>query len=221
MAGTLQRWIARHEAQGVGGLANARPWNAGQRRVAVSRAFDKAALLADLDPWLLREIGEDLERALKGLWASRAEAAGWREIRRLAQTLLREACDARALSLPLEAFHLSRRRVCAFPAGNFVLNTSLDFNRDEWDAGFRSGKISKPPISEYDMAMLAIQWRKLVAADQGRFVRLTAAGNDRWWPGYANYPADKQQRLRARRPRVKSMRDHRSTGCRRPILLRA
>ncbi len=69
---------------------------------------------ANIDPLLFEEIGEELERSLKGLWASRAEAAGWREIRRLAQTLLRETCEARALRLPPVAFHLSRRRVEAF-----------------------------------------------------------------------------------------------------------
>ena len=111
---TLQRWVARYEAQGVGGLANSRPRNAGHRRVAVSRAFDQSFLRANLDPVILHEIGEELERSLKGLWASRAEAAGWREIRRLAQALLREACEARALNLPGEAFRLSRRRVEAF-----------------------------------------------------------------------------------------------------------
>jgi hypothetical protein len=111
---TLQRWMARYEIYGVGGLANARPSNAGQRRIAVSRSFDRAALSANLDSLLLKDIGEELERSLKGLWASRAEAAGWREIRRLAQVLLREACESRALRLPPEAFHLSRRRVEAF-----------------------------------------------------------------------------------------------------------
>ena len=111
---TLQRWMARYETQGVGGLANTRPRNAGQRRIAVSRAFDQAAQSANLDPLLLGEIGEELERSLRGLWASRAEAAGWREIRRMAVMLLREACDARALSLPPAAFQLSRRRVEAF-----------------------------------------------------------------------------------------------------------
>jgi hypothetical protein len=111
---TLYRWIKAYEAQGVRGLCSVRPSNSGQRRVAVSRAFDRAALAANLDPLLLVKIGEELERSLKGLWASRAEAAGWREVRRLAQALLRGSCEARALSLPADAFHLSRRRVEAF-----------------------------------------------------------------------------------------------------------
>lgn len=111
---TLYRWISSYEARGVRGLCPVRPSNSGQRRVAVSRAFDRAALSANIDPLLFEEIGEELERSLKGLWASRAEAAGWREIRRLAQTLLRETCEARALRLPPVAFHLSRRRVEAF-----------------------------------------------------------------------------------------------------------
>lgn len=117
---TLQRWMARYEARGVGGLANVRPRNAGHRRVVVSRAFDQAALRANLDPLQLGEIGQELERSLKGLWASRAETAGWREIRRLAEMLLSEACTARAISLPPEAFRLSRRRVEAFASFRIV-----------------------------------------------------------------------------------------------------
>ena len=100
--------------RGVRGLCSLRPSNSGQRRVTVSRAFDRAALSANIDPLLLEELGAELERSLKGLWASRAEAAGWREIRRLAQTLLSETCESKALSLPSEAFHLSRRRVEKF-----------------------------------------------------------------------------------------------------------
>jgi hypothetical protein len=111
---TLQRWMARYEAGGVGGLANLRHSNAGQRRVVVSRCFDQAALSAGVSPGSLCEIGVELEASLKGLWASRAETAGWREIRRLAQMLLHETCEARALSLPPESLRLSRRYVDAF-----------------------------------------------------------------------------------------------------------
>ena len=111
---TLYRWIRAYEVRGVRGLCSLRPSNSGQRRVTVSRAFDRAALSANIDPLLLEELGAELERSLKGLWASRAEAAGWREIRRLAQTLLSETCESKALSLPSEAFHLSRRRVEKF-----------------------------------------------------------------------------------------------------------
>ena len=117
---TLQRWLARYEACGIGGLANIRPRNAGRRRVSVSRAFDRAALHAQLDAGQLDEIGEELDRSLKGLWASRAERAGWREIRRLAEMLLTEACEARAIALPREAIRLSRRRVESFASFRVV-----------------------------------------------------------------------------------------------------
>ena len=39
---TLYRWIRSYEARGVRGLCPVRPSNSGQRRVAVSRAFDRA-----------------------------------------------------------------------------------------------------------------------------------------------------------------------------------
>ena len=82
--------------------------------------FDRAACIAGLSEPELHDIAKELARNLKGLWASRAEAAGWREIRRLAQTLLRETCETRALCLPSEAFRLSRRKVEAFAAFRVV-----------------------------------------------------------------------------------------------------
>ncbi len=39
-ARTLNRWLADYEAEGLGGLMNRRPSNAGQTRVFVSRIFD-------------------------------------------------------------------------------------------------------------------------------------------------------------------------------------
>jgi hypothetical protein len=111
---TLQRWMARYETYGVSGLANLRPKNAGRRRVMVSRAFDRAALSADMGPEQLGEIAAALEKSLKGLWASRAEQAGGTEVRRLAEFILLELCEARNVQLPTEAMRLSRRGVERF-----------------------------------------------------------------------------------------------------------
>ena len=91
-----------------------RPCNAGEPRVVVSRAFDRAAGRLGATKATLRTIGGDLDRKLKGLWASRAEAGGWRQVRSLAEFVLREACDTRGLTLPPEALRLSRRRIEAF-----------------------------------------------------------------------------------------------------------
>ncbi len=113
-ARTLYRWLHRYERHGLAGLANTRPRNAGERRVVVSRVFDRAISLVGATDATLRAIGGDLDRKLKGLWASRAEAGGWRQVRSLAEFLLKEACDARGLSPPPESLRLTRRRIEAF-----------------------------------------------------------------------------------------------------------
>ena len=111
---TLYRWLGRYERYGLAGLANTRPCNAGQPRVVVSREFDRAVRRLGAPDGVLRAISDELDRKLKGLWASRAEAAGWREIRNLAQFVLKEACETRGLALPPDALQLSRRRIEAF-----------------------------------------------------------------------------------------------------------
>jgi len=105
---TIYRWLKLYEEHGIRGLAPKRPSNAGQRRVVVSRPFDRAWREAGYDEARLALVGSEIEKALKGLWASRAEGAGSTEIRRMAEFLLLEICEARAASLPREAFRLSR-----------------------------------------------------------------------------------------------------------------
>ena len=111
---TLYRWVSRYEDRGVRGLARVPSPNASSRRVLVSRDFDRAFDAAGYPEAVHRDLAVELERKLKGLWASRAEQAGSTEIRRLAEFLLLELCEARAVRLPPSAIKLSRRAVERF-----------------------------------------------------------------------------------------------------------
>ena len=117
---TLYRWLRRYEAHGLRGLAHKRPSNAGHARVLVSRPFDRAWLVQGGSLEGLEDIAAELAKALKGLWASRAEQAGAPEIRRLAEFLLLELTEAHGLKLPPEALRLSRRTVERFAAYRVV-----------------------------------------------------------------------------------------------------
>lgn len=111
---TLYRWLDRYETHGVAGLARSRTANIGAPAAIVSRAFDRACRAAGHDEAVVKEIAAIVHKALKGLWASRAEQAGGREIRRLAEFILLETCEARGLKLPRSAMRLSRRSVERF-----------------------------------------------------------------------------------------------------------
>jgi hypothetical protein len=111
---SIRRWIARYEAHGLRGLAYARPSNAGRPRIKISRRFDKAYRQAGYSEALLDEIAGLMRRNLKGLWASRAEHAGGREIERLAAFLLAELCETHSVAIPPDAMKLSRRSVERF-----------------------------------------------------------------------------------------------------------
>jgi len=117
---TVYRWLRRYEHHGLRGLARKRPSNAGRARVLVSRPFDRAWLVQGGRQKDLEEVADDLAKALKGLWASRAEHAGGAEIRRLAEFLLLELTEARGMKLPPDALRLSRRTVERFAAYRVV-----------------------------------------------------------------------------------------------------
>jgi hypothetical protein len=111
---TLYRWIAQYEAHGVRGLGRVSGAKAARRRVGVSRRFDQAFRAAGYAEPLLANLTADFEKTLKGLWVSRAEQAGVTEIRRLAEFLLLELCEAKGVVLPPEALRVSRRGVERF-----------------------------------------------------------------------------------------------------------
>lgn len=111
---TLYRWIDQYETYGFRGLRRAKPSNAGQARVYVSREFDRSFRAENYGVDLLHELARRIQRSIKALWASRAESAGSNEVRRLAEFVLQEDCEARGLCLPASAFRLSRRYVERF-----------------------------------------------------------------------------------------------------------
>ena len=111
---TLNRWLADYEAEGLGGLMNRRPSNAGQTRVFVSRIFDQAFRDAGYQDELLGTIAGEVKATLKGLWKSRREASGWAAVRRDAETALDMSCEKYGVSVAPEAMKLSRRHVEQF-----------------------------------------------------------------------------------------------------------
>lgn len=111
---TVYRWLDRYERNGIRGLGRACSATATLPRIVVSRAFDCAAREVELPEAALLAIAGELDKAIKGLWASRAEQAGVTEVRRLAEFLLSEICERRGVSLPSDAIRLSRRRVERF-----------------------------------------------------------------------------------------------------------
>lgn len=111
---TIYRWLARYQRHGLRGLGRVRPSNRGKRRVRISRAFDRAYRATGLPDAGLEKITAQVDQALKGLWASRAEQAGGTEVRRLAEFILTETCEQRGLEPPAAALRLSRRRVERF-----------------------------------------------------------------------------------------------------------
>jgi hypothetical protein len=193
---TLYRWLKRYEQHGLAGLANTRPRNAGEPRVIVSRAFDQAVRRLGVAKVILKAIGDDLDRSLKGLWASRAEAAGWREIRNLAQFLLKEACEARRLELPPEVLRLSRRRVEAlsrFRVVNQRKNDRKAFDdakpriRRDWTALAAMERIVAD-VKHLDVIVRrpdgSLAWPKIVAfLDGWSSATATAIGTGRRGPG--------------------------------------
>ncbi len=117
---TVYRWLRRYDDHGLRGLARKRPSNAGLTRVLVSRPFDRAWRVQGGSEEGLQDLARDLVKALKGLWASRAEQAGGAEVRRLAEFLLLELTEACGMTLPKEATRLSRRMVERFAAYRVV-----------------------------------------------------------------------------------------------------
>lgn len=110
---TIYRWIADLEAAGgdIAALGRKRPSNAGQRRVHVSRPFDTAYIEAGYPVAKLAELGEHVGHLIKRGWASPAQRAGWKAVRREVLTTLRRDLAERDIALPAKAFHLAQRRI--------------------------------------------------------------------------------------------------------------
>ena len=92
-------------------LGRKRPADARQRRVWVSRKFDKRFRAAGFNQEHLEDIAGWLTREIAGWWQSPVQRAGWKRVRRETLTSLRRECKNRGLDLPAAAFDISRRRV--------------------------------------------------------------------------------------------------------------
>ncbi|MDP3908710.1 hypothetical protein [Novosphingobium sp.] len=114
-ARTIYRWIADLEASGgdVNALARKLPADAGQRRVWVSRPFDRAYLEAGYPATDLPELGEVVDQLIRRGWTSPAQRAGWKQVRRVVLTMFRLDLQSRGIELPATALALSQRRIVA------------------------------------------------------------------------------------------------------------
>lgn len=145
---TLRTWLAdaeRHDWD-ANALAYKRPSNAGQKRVFVSRPFDKAWRAAGLDEAALAEIGDWVTRLIKGLWQSEAQRAGWGRVQLDAHSLLRIECRKRGFTLPDAAFYLSKRRIAEVNHHRIVDIYANDRKRaDDWKyRGTRNNRLLMP-----------------------------------------------------------------------------
>ncbi|MCP3735967.1 Mu transposase C-terminal domain-containing protein [Sphingomonas sp. RP10(2022)] len=132
---TLQRFVSEYEAADydLTRLGRKRPSDAGERRVWVSREFDRAYLDGGHDPRQLPHWGERRDQLLMGWWASAAQRAGWKRVRLEVQTALRiELADA-GIQLPKSAVVLSQRAVMAVQHYREV--DEYAHNRKAWDDG--------------------------------------------------------------------------------------
>lgn len=110
---TIQRWVEQCERHGwdLDALGRKKPADAGQRRVWVSRDFDKRFRAAGYDQEALESLRDWVTREIAGWWQSPVGRAGWKRVRREALTSLGRECRARRFDLPKSAFTISRRRV--------------------------------------------------------------------------------------------------------------
>ncbi|MEO8724143.1 MAG: hypothetical protein ABI395_11615 [Sphingobium sp.] len=107
---TIEKWIDRLERSGgdVNALAHQKPSDAGQKRVYVSRLFDRAYHAAGHPESYLPELGQLVDRIIVGFWQSPVQLAGYWRVGMEAETSLRRECEVRGLVLPQSAFHLWR-----------------------------------------------------------------------------------------------------------------
>ncbi len=111
---TMQRWIARFEAAdgNVNAFGRARQQDVGGRRVWVSRTFDQIYLLdKHRDPDLLPALQAKVDQLIRAAWASPAQRAGWKQVRREVVTAFARHLREIGISMPYNAITLSQRRI--------------------------------------------------------------------------------------------------------------
>ncbi len=105
---TVREWIRRYEAEGLRGLTRRKWMDAANRRVLISRAWDKAVILPLEDK---QRIATAIEEKIRSLWAGLKPDQGWYEVRRHASTELRRLTHAAAPDIPAKKL----ARICEVP----------------------------------------------------------------------------------------------------------
>lgn len=110
---TLQRWITEVEKSGnsLNALCRKSPKNTGQRRVFVSRSFDWAYIHSANDADLLPDLRERVNQLIRAAWASPAQRAGWRQVRREVEAAFARYLRTRGIRLCESSIALSQRRI--------------------------------------------------------------------------------------------------------------
>ena len=110
---TLQRWVRELEICGgdVNALARRKPAGAADRRVWVSRRFDRAFRAAQYDDHELQGLSNCIDQFSRSVWASPRQRSGWRMVCRDIVTLLKRECRDKGYILSDGAYYLSRRRI--------------------------------------------------------------------------------------------------------------
>lgn len=132
---TLQRFVTEYEAgdYDLTILGRRRPSNAGERRVWVSREFDRAYLAAGHDPDQLAHWGARRDQLLIDWWASASQRAGWKRVRLDVQTALRLELDAASVVIRKAHVTISQRAVMEVQHYREV--DEYRHNRKPWDDG--------------------------------------------------------------------------------------
>ena len=110
---TIYRWVRDHEAQGrsANSLARKLPSDAGQPRVQVSRAFDKAFMAHGYTVDQLVSIAPEAERLIKAAWASVAGRGGAHRVKVEVATAIARHCREAGCPMPDNPNLVSDRRV--------------------------------------------------------------------------------------------------------------
>jgi|TARA_R100000455_G_C6273317_1_gene130800 hypothetical protein len=89
---TLRSWIKEYESKGYEGLSRASRADRNQRKVLITRQWDRAIKLPDD---IKEQVAGKIERYIRSLWAGLQPGSGWKEVQREAsRKLLRLTLDA-------------------------------------------------------------------------------------------------------------------------------
>ena len=125
----VERKIKDFEEHGLSGLVRKAHSDAGQRRVYISRAFDRAYVTAGCDLSLLPDLSDHLDLLIKSFWASRTADAGTPDVAEGAAWEFRKHCEAQGIVLPRAAYEIGRKRVEQWRAYEKVNTMRTDAKR--------------------------------------------------------------------------------------------